>query len=654
YMSPEQAGSGASDVDSRTDIYSLGVVLFRLLTGRLPFGNRLRMASIRDLQKILLEEDPERPSSTIDSHGHRDLRVAELRRETPRGLARRLRGDLDWIVLRAIARERDRRYASVSELIADIERALAGERVLAGPDSSWYRIRSFTRRHRIAVVTGSLVLSAILVGGILAGWQAVRASRSERAAQRSALSERTLRLEAEKARQESDRLRLEAEQSRSEALEARSDAEASRDRAREAAAAQEAINQFLLDMFEVANTRNLGPEAKIIDALAWSTKEIPERFSGRPRIAASLHGTIGNTYRSLAQLEKAEAAHLAAVALRRELGEKVPLAAALNSLAVDYRQLGRFEDAQKAYEESLSLTEGATDEEALSFRALATFNQAQLYTALGQPELAEPLLEESLAIHEEIYPDDAEKQGLMLASLGRLAKARGRFDEGVPIMERSVEQFRKAYDRPHPYLAVALNDLGIAYSDVERHGDALECFTEALEIGEQTLGPTHPHLAMYLNNRASAALNQEGSLEDAEADLSRAMELAGEGGSAATFQIAASLKLQGSIFIRQAKVKEAEQALRRALTALDGRVPPRDDLLLECQSLLGQSLTLQGQYEEAEPLLLRMLEGPPGEVLPPEMVRLGYRRVVEFYSRRGDVERAEEWRKKRDADPLLR
>ena len=178
YMSPEQALGGA-DVDTRTDIHALGVMLYELLTGALPFAvAQLHRLPLAQVQQFLAHAEPPRPSTEVTRAD--GLAAAAVRASEPGQLRKRLRGDLDWIVLKAMARERGQRYASASELAADLHRHLACEPVLAGPPSARYRLGKFVRRHRGAVLAATAVLLAI-GAGFVATWLAMQQARAANA-----------------------------------------------------------------------------------------------------------------------------------------------------------------------------------------------------------------------------------------------------------------------------------------------------------------------------------------------------------------------------------------------------------------------------------------------------------------------------------------
>ena len=179
YMSPEQAKLNQLDIDTRTDIYSLGVLVYELLTGETPFDkHRLRMAAFDEMLRIIREEDPPKPSLRLSSSETLPS-LAANRHTEPRKLTGLVRGELDWIVMKALEKDRGRRYATANSLAMDIQRYLSNEPVTARPTSSTYRFRKLVRRNRLAFAMASAVAAAILLGGVTSTWQAIRATRSE-------------------------------------------------------------------------------------------------------------------------------------------------------------------------------------------------------------------------------------------------------------------------------------------------------------------------------------------------------------------------------------------------------------------------------------------------------------------------------------------
>ena len=289
YMSPEQASLGGTDVDTRTDVYSLGVLLYELLVGALPFSlEELRAAAFDEMQRRIREEEPQKPSTKLGIL-EEDTQAAVRRGTDLRNLRRALKSDLDWITMKAMEKDRERRYATASELAVDIQRHLRSEPVLAGPPQALYRVRKMMRRHRLKVAIGVAVVLGLVGGFVLSTWMYL---------------------------QSEDRRQVEQDRAQEAEVLAESLSE-ERDKMQQFYSAANAANLFLQELMDRMQSASGSLDITRRDVLREAEREIDANPPGDPQTEAAYREAIGITYRSLGLFEPAEANLRKALDLRR-------------------------------------------------------------------------------------------------------------------------------------------------------------------------------------------------------------------------------------------------------------------------------------------------------------------------------------------------
>ncbi len=295
YMSPEQAEFNALDIDTRSDIYCLGVLLYELLTGTTPLSRkRLKDAAIMEVLRLIREEEPQRPSTRLSKSKDSLASVSAQRHSEPAALVKSLRGEVDWIVMKALEKDRSRRYETANGLARDIQRYLSEEPVEAGPPSASYRLRKLAWKHRRGLATAAALLLLLAAGVVVSTTLAVWARRAEQ----QALAERNHALAAE----------AEAKEQRDEAEAARQATAKERDRAVKAekeTKQSEENTKAVLSFFEdkvlsagrpQGQQGGLGKDVRLREAVDQARGKIANSFKDRPVVEASIRNTLGLTY----------------------------------------------------------------------------------------------------------------------------------------------------------------------------------------------------------------------------------------------------------------------------------------------------------------------------------------------------------------------
>lgn len=588
YMSPEQAGGQPDEIDTRTDVYALGVIGYQLLSGQLPYDvNPTRLAeSIR----TIIEQDP------------KPLAIANPV----------LRGDLTTIIGKALAKERSARYPSAAELAADIRRYLADEPILAHPPSAAYLLRKFAKRNRGLVVGATAALMLLVLGSIGTTIGMVRANRARRAADQSAI---TARNESEKQKAVSTFL---------ESL-------------------ISSANPRLL----TAEDRTKGKDVLLSDVLNAAAQKINAgAFSDQPEVECVLHKVIGKAFSDIASYQQAERHLLAWQRLSESLhhDSSTEKAEILASLALLRLNQGRPADGLSYAEKALEFARASGDSPELLVHCLTdvglclravdrlkdseaalrealdrrrAINSPELATSLnnlalvlsdsGKPAEAETLLLESLEIRRrtlgEVHPDTAST----LNNLGFTYSAMNRFGDAERSLREALAIRRKLFGDENRLVCLTMTNLGATLKAQDRYDDALLVLKDAMDLSLRINGTSHPDSANAINNYA-ATLGLAGKVAEAEPLLREALRIrqVALGGDHAL--VASSLSNLGEALIRLNRAAEAEPMIRQAIDITTRRRGPEHRDTVTCQLRLGNCLTQLQRFDEAESILLECMK----------------------------------------------
>jgi non-specific serine/threonine protein kinase/serine/threonine-protein kinase len=521
YMSPEQAEMTGQNVDTRTDVYALGVMLYELLVGALPFDMKdFRQAGLEGIVRKIREDEPPKPSTRLSTLGDESTQSAACRRTELPALKRELSGDLDWITLKALEKDRTRRYSSPKELARDIERYLTDEPVLASPPSVAYRARKFVRRHRTGVVAAGLVLVALIAGVSAGVYGLVRARQSEAVA----LDE---------------------------------------------AATAKRVSEFMMEIFrEPSPHRSRGKTVTAMEILDRGAARIEEELVDQPRVKLRMMKIMGLTYGNLGLHDEGRSLLEESLAATTELyGADHDLTADRKyHLAGSLYALGEYEESERLLLEALETYRVRYGGERNSTVDVMSRLGWQ-YAEQRRFEEADPLLTEALELRR---ASRGAEHGLTLDTLfqlGFLRNWQGRNEEAELLHTEALEARRRLYGDESPATLDSMNGLAVVYDDEGRFDEAEALHKECLALKRRVLGNDHP-ITAYTTRNLGDMYRRHGRLEEAEPLLAESVSIRRKAYGEKHPETLEAQRLLGLVFERQGRHAEAETIFRQVLDRL--------------------------------------------------------------------------------------
>ena len=632
YMSPEQA-QGSVDIDTRTDIYSLGVLLYELLTGTTPFsGQELRSAAYDEIQRIIRDVEPPRPSTRLSQITDQIGRIATSRGTEARKLGVLVRGELDWIVMKAMDKDRARRYETANGFAADVRRFLGGEAIVAAPPSAMYRLRKSATRHRTAVSVSVAFGAALLVGMVIFAWQATLARNQRDIAVDAQLAEAQQRAQADAQR---DRAIAAEEQTNKRAAElaAVSAFQAKMLSQVDTTAAGTGLMEGIKERFATAmlkegvaeddrRTRAIGfakelgmvnatdTAADLIDRtiLEPAIVAVGEQFKDQPLVAASLRHSLALQYKGLGRYDDAEMLETQVVDVRRKLlgDDHSDTLVAINDLGSILEAKGDVARAEQCYREVIERRRrvlGADDMELLTTMG----NLGNLLRDQGKFDLAEPLLKESLDGLRRAKGPESRDTLIAMNTYGFLLISRGNPSDAEPYWREAYETGKRLFGSDDPDVLIWMHNMGGLLSSQGKYASAEPYYREAVATARRVHGLEHPNTLACMVTLGGNLQNLN-KLNDAEQLIREAFEVRVRILGKDHPDTLMSMGNLGALVRNQYRYEEAETLLKGALDLRMASMGRQHPATIQSMGMLGGLYYEQGRYDEAEALYRDVLE----------------------------------------------